>query len=586
MATIPLGRYLWERIHQVGVNTIFGVPGDFNIQFLDYIYNVQGLKWVGNQNELNAAYAADGYARVKNAPGVLVTTHGVGELSALNGIAGALSEHVKMIHVVGQTPKPMQESHMMIHHSIGDKPDHQVYNKTSKFLRVAEAELWDLKTAPDEIDRVVRECFIQSCPVYIFLPLDLSMEQVPSGLLDTKIDLSLPVDSNAQQSAVESIIEALSKAQSPSILIDAFVHRHDAVEEARKLVDKLQIPIYTSNCGKSIIDETHSNYVGVYNGQISSPGIAAACETSDLVLILGCMPSDTNSGGFSRNLAPEKCIHVNPRDVLIKGKTYLNTFMKPLLTGLTVALPNTPLHKLKVPKLPPPFQYKDSSATHITQSWVWGQFGKFFKPGDVIVGETGTTCFGLCDTTFPANIRFVNQIYYCSIGYATAATLGAEVARLEVQSAKSQPSGRTILITGDGSMAMTIQEIGTMVKQGIKPIIFVINNNGYTIERLIWGARQPYNDIVPTDYSALLPLFRHPNPKSSFHKASTKVEFEDVLKQPELQEPKDLQIIEVVMQMKDTPWRLGAQIAFRGDSAKKYLREEGFVDSIGGWGLE
>lgn len=125
-AKIPLGRYLWERIKQVGVSTIFGVPGDFNLELLDYIYDVPGLRWVGNSNELNGAYAADGYARIKGVPGVMVTTHGVGELSALNGIAGAASEQVKLIHVVGQTRRAMQDKNMMIHHSIGDKPDHQV----------------------------------------------------------------------------------------------------------------------------------------------------------------------------------------------------------------------------------------------------------------------------------------------------------------------------------------------------------------------------------------------------------------------------------------------------------------------------
>jgi TPP-dependent 2-oxoacid decarboxylase len=114
---IPLGRYMWERIKQVGVSSIFGVPGDFNLTLLDHIYHVQGLSWVGNTNELNAAYAADGYARVKNGAGCVVTTHGVGELSALNAIAGAMAEHVKVIHVVGQTSRAMQAGRVMIHHT-------------------------------------------------------------------------------------------------------------------------------------------------------------------------------------------------------------------------------------------------------------------------------------------------------------------------------------------------------------------------------------------------------------------------------------------------------------------------------------
>lgn len=514
----------------------------------------------------------------------MVTTHGVGELSALNGVAGALSEQVKMIHVVGQTTRPMQSDHMMIHHSIGDKPDHQMYKKSSKLLRAAAAELWDVKTAPDEIDRVIRECFLQSCPVYIFMPLDLAMEEVPASLLNTKIDLSLPVDPKAQDAAVDAIKQAITDAQNPSILIDALVRRHDAVEETRKLINKLQIPFYAANCGKSIIDETHPLYIGVYNGKISSPGIADACESSDIVLILGYLPSDTNSGGFSRKLSPEKCILINPHNVIVKGQKYPSTFIKPLLALLTSSLPKNPIHELNVPKLPPPVQPEDDSATHITQSWIWHRFAKFFRPGDVVVGETGTTCFGLCDATFPSNIHFITQIYYGSIGYATPATLGAELARRELQSEHSQSNGRTILITGDGSLAMTIQEIGTMVKQSIKPIIFIINNDGYTVERLIWGARQPYNDIVPTNYSALLPLFHHPNSATSFHRVATKADFEDVLKKPEMSNPADLQIVELIMEMKDTPWRLGGQIAFRGEKAREYLEQEGFVDSVGGWG--
>lgn len=76
-----------------------------DIQSLD----VDGLEWVGNTNELNAAYAADGYARTRNGAACVVTTHGVGELSALNAIAGSMTEQVKVIHVVGQTSLKMQK---------------------------------------------------------------------------------------------------------------------------------------------------------------------------------------------------------------------------------------------------------------------------------------------------------------------------------------------------------------------------------------------------------------------------------------------------------------------------------------------
>ena len=83
---VDVAEYLFTRLHQLGIRSIHGVPGDYNLVALDYIPNC-GLNWVGNCNELNAGYAADGYARVKGISAV-VTTFGVGELSLLNATAG------------------------------------------------------------------------------------------------------------------------------------------------------------------------------------------------------------------------------------------------------------------------------------------------------------------------------------------------------------------------------------------------------------------------------------------------------------------------------------------------------------------
>jgi pyruvate decarboxylase len=314
---ITLGRYMWERIHQIGVDTIFGVPGDFNLQFLDSIYLTPGLSFVTNQNELNAAYAADGYARIKNTPGCLVTTHGVGELSALNGIAGSMSEHVKVVHVVGQTTRAMQKNNMMIHHSIGNKPNHQAYNKASEGLRFAAAELWDVAEAPKEIDRVLRECVIKSGPVYIFLPLDLSAEMVDAGLLETPIDLAPHVDEKARDEAVKAIMAAVAEAKKPTVLVDALVHRFNAVEEAVQLVRKLNVPFFSATMGKGVVDETEQNFVGVWNGEVSTPGVKEAAKQADLVVTLGYIPADTNSAGFSRQLDENNTIHINPHDVVV-----------------------------------------------------------------------------------------------------------------------------------------------------------------------------------------------------------------------------------------------------------------------------
>lgn len=307
---------MWKRVREVGIESIMGLPGDFNLNFLDHIYEVPGLKWVGNSNELNAAYAADGYARIKGSPGCLVTTHGVGEMSALNGIAGSASECVPVIHIVGQTSKMLQDNHLMIHHSIGFKPDHQQYNKASVPIRAAAAELWDPKEAPAEIDRVIRECFVKKKPVYIFFPIDLTSEQVPASLLDKKIDLSYPVDKDNEDIAVQGIIDAFENASKPAAFVDHLVHIR-AEKEAQSLLETLQIPTYAAQMSKGLIDENKPYYVGLYSGKVSYPGIDEAARTHDFVLALGWFPCDTNTSFFSRNWTVEQRVDILDDHVIV-----------------------------------------------------------------------------------------------------------------------------------------------------------------------------------------------------------------------------------------------------------------------------
>ncbi|GES96150.1 alpha-keto acid decarboxylase family protein [Rhizophagus clarus] len=154
---MKVAEYLIKRLKQLGVRHIFGVPGDFNLKFLDLIEDEEGIDWIGGCNELNAGYAADGYARV-NKIGALVTTFGVGELSAINAIAGSYAEMVPVVHIVGIT--------------------------------VAQASLNQVN-AKSEIDRVLRECYLKARPVYISLPTDVYDKEIDVADLSS-LDLTYP----------------------------------------------------------------------------------------------------------------------------------------------------------------------------------------------------------------------------------------------------------------------------------------------------------------------------------------------------------------------------------------------------------
>ena len=108
--------------------------------------------------------------------------------------------------------------------------------------------------------------------------------------------------------------------------------------------------------------------------------------------------------------------------------------------------------------------------------------------------------------------------------------------------------------------------------------LLTLTISGYTIERVIHGARQTYNDIVPFNYTHMLPFFNMPESeaKKNFHKASTKAELEEILGKETLKNPKSVQVVEIVMDMLDVPWRLSTQIATRGPEAVKEMKEAGF----------
>lgn len=242
---VSIGEYIFSRIHQLGVDNVFGCPGDFNLNLLDHLYKVPGLSWVGTCNELNAAYAADGYARARGLPGVVVTTYGVGELSAINGIAGSYAEHIPIIHIVGTTSTAMQRDRTMIHHTLDENWDHTTFQSMSAPVRSAHAFITDPAGAGVEIDRVIAAVFTTSRPVYLYVAMDMPDRMIDASRLGQQIEWSIgnPRRETDEDIVVGEIVGLLQNATHPGILVDALSSRHHAKEETIRLVELLSVPV-------------------------------------------------------------------------------------------------------------------------------------------------------------------------------------------------------------------------------------------------------------------------------------------------------------------------------------------------------
>lgn len=392
-------------------------------------------------------------------------------------------------------------------------------------------------------------------PVYLALPTDMVQKKVEGERLKTKLDLAYPPnDPEAEDYVVETVLKYLTTAKKPVVVVDACAIRHRALDETREFVTKSGLPTFVAPMGKGAIDETLENYAGVYAGDGSNPAVRDMVSESDLVISIGAIKSDFNTAGFTYRTSTLNTIEMHSNRIKVRFSEYPNVRMNGVLKKLTAKL-----GKLSIMTPPPTStntvpseEQKASSDSEITHAWFWPRMGQWLKDGDVVVTETGTANFGIWETRFPKNVTALSQVLWGSIGWSVGALQGAALAAKEAYGDKR----RAILFVGDGSLELTVQEISTMIRRGLKPIIFVICNHGYTIERHIHGMDAEYNDIQEWDYKNLLKVFNAPEDKSKSHVVKTKGELNALFQDETFSSAPYIQLVELHMPKEDAPLAL------------------------------
>ncbi|OWP06280.1 hypothetical protein B2J93_4896 [Marssonina coronariae] len=582
---VDVAEYLFTRLHQMGVRSVHGLPGDYNLLALDYIPRL-GLKWVGNVNELNAGYAADGYARI-NGISALVTTFGVGELSAINAIAGAYSEHVPVVHIVGMPSTISQRNGLLLHHTLGNG-NYNVFADMNKEISCALAKLNDPSEAATLIDHTLQQCWLQSRPVYITLPTDIVQKKVEGARLRSPIDLHYPINDSAKEDyVVHVVLKSLLAAKNPIILVDACAVRHRVLEEVHDLIEKTGLPVFVTPMGKGAVNETHPNYGGVYAGDGSQAEVQERVEASDLILTIGAIKSDFNTAGFTYKTSQLNTIDFHSDKIAVRYSEYPGVHMRGVLRKIIDRVDLSQLSAIAGPKMVNKVAGNTDASDTITHAWIWPRVGQFLEENDIVITETGTANFGIWDTKFPKGVSAISQVsnfrprkvsdmgddelapetltsvLWGSIGYSVGACQGAALAARDAGEDR-----RTILFVGDGSFQLTAQEVSTIIRLGLKPIIFVICNAGYTIERFIHGFDASYNDIQPWASKDLVRVFGATKDTARTYQVKTKAGAEELFRDDAFKAADVLQFVEVYIPKDDAPrgLKLTAEAAAKNNS--------------------
>jgi indolepyruvate decarboxylase len=479
--------HVLARLKAIGISEVFGVAGDYAFPVDDAVVATPGMEWVGCCNELNAAYAADGYARIHGVAAVC-TTYGVGELSAISGIAGAYAEHLPVFHLVGMPNLTSQAARAIVHHTFGNG-EFDLFRKMAEPVVCASAILTPQNVAY-ETERLIAEALYHRRPVYMAFPADVAEQPIVAHAAPLDPPKS---DVVSLRKASEAAAAVLNAARAACILPGLLPNRVGLRDAVQSLVDASGLPFATMFADKSALDENQPAYIGMYDGRLMDEAVREFVESCDCVVLVGAILSDFNTGAFTANLNPNKTIDIRHHHTRVGSKVYPNVEMKDILEELARRVTK---HSAK-PALRPVSlgPVKSAGNDPITAHVLYPRWAEFIKADDIVIAETGTLSMGLAFALLPKGATFHNQTLWGSIGWATPAAFGAAVAA---------PHRRVILVTGDGSHQLTAQEISQFARRGLKPIVFVLNNSGYLIERLL--SKYPesvYNDIAQWHYADL-----------------------------------------------------------------------------------
>jgi indolepyruvate decarboxylase len=226
--------------------------------------------------------------------------------------------------------------------------------------------------------------------------------------------------------------------------------------------------------------------------------VRLAIEEADVVLCLGTLITDINLGIGTARINPSKTIIANSDKVRVKHHVYGQVILSDFIKTLRLKLPQGKLDLAKIDH--PSKQLKEDFVVHpeekICLTRFYQRINHFIDKDYIIIADAGDSLFCSAELYMPEGAGYIGQAFYLSIGFSIPAALGVKLAA---------PKRRPLVFVGDGAFQMTAQELSTIIRHKLNPIIFLMNNEGYTIERVI--DEGSYNDLNVWKYHLLPEVF-------------------------------------------------------------------------------
>jgi acetolactate synthase, large subunit, biosynthetic type len=482
-------RILLECLEREAVDIIFGYPGGAVLPLYDALRN-SPIRHILPRHEQGAVHAADGYARVNGKVGVCLATSGPGATNLVTGIANAFMDSIPLVVLTGQVV-----SRLLGTDSFQEVDIIGISTPITKHTYL-------VKDAR-EIPRIVKEAFYlartgRPGPVLIDLPkdiLDMEVEPFPS---DMRLN-SYHVPGRADESKILDVVKALSKCHKPVVYAGGGVVTSHASELLRQLAEKASLPVVTTLMGIGSLPSGHPNLLGMV-GLHGTVTANYAVDDCDLLIAVGVRFDDRVTSGLGHLFATKAdIVHIDidpaeigkvvNTDIPIVGDARL--VLEDLLNALSgVELPQVAdwWEQLLLWKKDYPLKYDQD---RLSPQMIIGSVGELAGSESIVITDVGQHQMWTAQYyPFMKSRSFVTSGGLGTMGFGLPAAVGAQIAR---------PDDLVILITGDGSLQMTIQEMITIVQQKL-PVKIILLNNGALgmvrqLQKFFYGERYTHTSL-------------------------------------------------------------------------------------------